>query len=144
MPDDSNTNVIPIHKVAPEVCETYFEQFVEAMDLDVDPVGMDDEDKTSFVNAKRVMIAAMMDGSLVINDDGEPVYTPKKGHTDPITFHEPTGASYMAMDSKKKGHDVGKVYATMADITRCPATRFAKMANRDVKVCQAIIALFLG
>lgn len=142
-----NENVVQLDarpRVGTEVCEAEFQKFVEAMDLDVDPKGMDEEDKESFVSCKRIMMRAMEDGSLVVNENGECVYTPKKGKTDPITFYEPTGASYMAMDSKKKGHDVSKTYATMADITHQDIIRFSKMANRDIKVCSAIVQLFLA
>jgi len=129
-------------KVAAEVAEAEFERFVEAMDLDVDPAGMDDDDKRSFESARRRLLKAMMAGQLVVNEQGEPVYSP--GFGDPITFHEPTGATYMAMDQKREGHNFGKTVATLAEMTRLPATRFSKMANRDFKVCSAILGLFLG
>jgi hypothetical protein len=68
----------------------------------------------------------------------------KQGDGDPITFYEPTGASLMAMDRKKKAEDIGKLYATMADMTKQPIKRFAGMKYRDLKVCIAITSLFLG
>ena len=131
-------------KVAREVCEQEFERFLTAMDLDVDRAGMDEDDRKSLASAQRIITRAMESGNLVINEAGEPVYTPQIGDTSAITFHEPMGATYMAMDTKKQGQNVGKLYASMADCTHQPAARFAKMANRDVKVCQAIVGLFLG
>lgn len=131
-------------KVATKLAEEEFGKFIEAMELDVDPDGMDDEDKASFVSAKRVILKCIESNHLVVNEDGEPVYTPRKGDKSPITFHEPTGASYMAMDQKKKNHDMTKLYSVLADMTEEPIQRFAKMKARDTKVCQAIIGLFLG
>lgn len=131
-------------KVAAEVAESEFVRFCESMELDVDLTAMDDEDKAGFRQAKRRMIDAMMRGKLVVDDDGQPVYTPSKGNVAPITFREPTGASLMAMDSKRAGHDVTKMYSTMADLTQESVQRFSKMLNRDLRVCLAITMLFLG
>ena len=63
---------------------------------------------------------------------------------DAITFHEPTGTSLIAMDRKKKSEDIGKLYATMGDITKTHASVFSKMKMPDLKVCMAITTLFLG
>lgn len=146
MSEDSN--VVPIETpqlIATKVCEDEFTRFVETMELDVDPKGMSDDDKDSYVNAHRVIITAMEKGHLVINENGEPVYTPSIGKVrEPITFHEPEGSAWIAMDGKKKDHDVGKVHATMADLTHMAPVRFAKMKGRDLKVCHAITGLFLA
>lgn len=128
--------------VAPEVAEAEFERFTEAMDLDVDPQGMDDEDKKGFIDCRRKVVNAIVEGRLVIDEKGQPVFTPSEGGS--ITFREPRGSALMAMDSKKKGHDFSKLYATMAETTEQPITRFSKMANRDLKVCTAVMTLFLA
>jgi hypothetical protein len=126
-------------KAAQEVADAEFNRFTEEMDLDVEVDLMDAEDLTAFLKQKRRFIAAIMDGSLVINDNGEAVYTPRKsGDIEPLTFHERTGASTMAMDGKKKGHDVAKTYAVMADLTKTHSSTFAKMKGIDIKVCEAI------
>ncbi len=130
--------------VAKEVAEKEFERFIEAMDLDVDPSGMDETDRQAFTNARARFVRAVSDGSLVVNDNGEPVYTPKVGERAPITFREPKGSSWMAMDAKKRDHSVTKMYAAMADCTGENVQRFSQMANRDTKVCESIIALFLA
>lgn len=133
------------YKVAPEVAEAEFERFVEAMDLDLDTAQMDDEDRKSLEQQKSRIVSAIQKGSLVVNDIGEPVYTPiRSENADAIHFREPTGASLMAMDRKKKNEDVGKMYAIMGDITGNHANRFAKMVLSDLKVCQAVTSLFLG
>ncbi len=131
--------------VAREVAEQDFNRFADSMDLDIDPVDMDAEDKKGFEQQKDRIISAIQSGSLVINDIGEPVFTPKRTKdADAITFYEPTGASLMAMDRKKKTEDVGKLYASMGEITRTHASTFSKMKMSDLKVCIAITTLFLG
>jgi len=130
-------------KIIKEMAEQEFDRFIEAMDIEADPLEMDDEDKEQFKKQKSLVVARIMAGNVIIDDVGQPVYT-VHGDGEPITFYEPTGASLMAMDRKKKAEDIGKLYATMADMTKQPIKRFAGMKYRDLKVCIAITSLFLG
>ena len=132
-------------KIAKEVAEQDFNRFIEANDLLVEHDGMEKEDRESFGEQKARIVRAIAKGHLVINEDGEPVYTPQRSEdSKPLTFHEPTGASLMAMDRKKKNEDVGKLYATMGDMTRTDAKTFSSMKMADLKVCMAVTVLFLG
>lgn len=131
-------------KLAPGVALLEFDRFVEEMDLDVDTADMDAEDLTAFNANKRRILRALENGSLIINDNGEAVYTPRKTeNVDPITFHERTGASLMAMDGKKKGHDVAKTYAVMAEMCKVHPSTFAKLKGPDIKLCEALFALLM-
>lgn len=131
--------------VAAEVAEAEFQRFVESMDLDVERSGMDADDRSNFDAHKRVFLRAVQRGALVVNEEGEPVYTPTAGDDrEPITFHEPRGGDLMSLDQKKAGHDVAKGYGLMAAITGNSAKRFSTMRSRDIKVCSAVLALFLG
>lgn len=127
-----------------ETAEAEFGRFLDCMDISSDTSTMDDESREGFLSQKRTIINAIQRGHLIINDDGEPVYTPRTVDCGPITFAEPSGAAYMAMDRKKKGEDIGKMFAMMADITKQPAKTFANMKQRDLKVCQALVVLFLA
>lgn len=129
-------------RMAPEVLDAEFMRFIAAMDIDIDPKGLDDDDKKSLEACKRVVIRALESGKLVVNEAGEPVFTPASGA--PITFAEPTGAVFMARDKKKEGHDVAKMFATMAELTHQQPGVFATMPGREVKVCLAITQLFLA
>ena len=130
--------------VATEVAELEFDRFVEEMDIDIDPKGMDDADKAALENNKRRIVRAIALGRLVVNEAGEPVYTPQKGDNTPITFHEPNGAARMAADEKKAGHNMKKGFAIIAAATKQPITRFVNMVERDLKVIEAIGAIFFG
>jgi hypothetical protein len=130
--------------VSKDLAEAEFARFCAKMGLDTDPEGMDADDLKGFNNSKRRVIAAMMTGSLIIEENGEPVFTPQIGDTSPITFSSPNGASLMAMDLVKKDHDTEKTFATLADITGQTKKRYAQMDNRDLKVCLAVMLLFLG
>lgn len=133
-------------KVAREVAEQEFENFVEAMDLDLDTADMDVEDLAGFNKQKRRIVRAIIRGDLVFTENGEAVYTPRHPrttHKDPITFHERTGASIMAMDGKKKGHDAAKMYSVLAEMCKVHPKTFAGMVGEDVKVCEALFALLM-
>jgi hypothetical protein len=132
-------------KLALEVAEAEFDRFVDCMDLDVDTSGMGEEDRESYGEQRDKIVSAIRGGSLVINDNGEPVFTPQRSKDqEPITFYEPTGASLMAMDRRKKSEDIAKMYAAMADMTKTTAKTFSGMKMGDLKVCLAITTLFLG
>ena len=134
------------NKIALDVAENEFNRFTEAMDLDVNTEGMSADEKRDFTIQRDRILRVIQSGALVINDNGEPVYTPQRsgGEVNPITFHEPTGASYLAMDRKKIGEDMAKLFSTMADVTGTSSGLFGKMKNSDLKVCMAIITLFLA
>ena len=128
-----------------EQAENEFDSFVEKMDLDLNTDHMDAEDFTQFQKQKRRIVQAIENGHLIINDDGEPIYTPHRteGYTDAIHFYEPTGAVIMMMDKKKAGQDVAKMHAIIGAMTKQNAVVFSKLTGSDYKICTAIAALFL-
>lgn len=134
------------NKVSLEAAEAEFERFATEMDLDLDTADMDAEDLTAFSKMKKRLIRAIMRGSLVITEDGEAQFTPqrpKSRYQETITFHERTGASVMAMDMKKKGHDVAKTYAAMADMCKVTPKVFAGLVGEDIKICEALFAFLM-
>ncbi len=133
-------------KIDISMARVEFDRFVEAMDIDVDESIMDSEDLTSFNKAKNALIRAVMKGSLVFNEKGEAEYTPchpDSKHSKTLTFHERSGASLMAMDGKKKGHDMAKAFAVMAETCRVHQSAFAGLVGADDKVCRTIFTLLM-
>jgi hypothetical protein len=130
--------------IAPSVAESEFARFAESMDLDLDTARMDAKELDEFKGLKRVVVRAMELGRLVIDEKGQPVYSPQLGETKPITFYEPDGAVLMSADKKKAGESVAKLYTAMGAMTKTSAERFASMKARDLKVCQALYLLFLA
>lgn len=134
------------NKIDIQTAKVEFDRFAEDMDLDLDESMMDAEDLTAFNKQKNKILQAIQRGHLIINENGEAEYTPyRKGskHEKAIIFHERTGASLMAMDGKKKGHEVSKTYAVMADMCRVHQNVFAGLSGPDIKVCEAIFALLM-
>lgn len=132
--------------IAYEVAEQDLEKFAEAMDLDIDESKMSDEDLKPWKPLKEAFINAVMNKSLVVNDSGEPEFTQRRapGETNAIVFHEPTGATLQAMDTKKDGQQIGKTFAALAAMTGTTAATFSKMKNKDLQVCLTIFNIFLG
>lgn len=134
-------------KISFELAEHEFEKFAEAMDLDVDPVGMSDEDKVGLLEAKRVFVKAVQSGALIVDDEGQPVFTPQRPGSkvkDPITFYEPTGATLMEIDKAKSGADVSKTFKVLGNLTKTSTARFSGLMYSDLKVCTALMGLFMG
>ncbi len=132
-------------ELSKEAAETELNRFVKAMDLDVDPSTMDEKEKQGFDECKRRVLAALCSGSLVVDEKGQPIYTPiADANKTPLTFYEPDGACWMAIDQAKAGHDMTKNMLFLVAMTKTEKSRFAKMPNRDLKVCLAIASLAMG
>jgi hypothetical protein len=129
---------------ATSVAEDEFARFASEMDLDLSVERMDAKELDEFKSLKRVVIRALELGRLIIDESGQPVYTPQVGDKKPITFFEPDGAVLMSADKKKAGENVAKTYTAMGAMTKTSADRFANMKGRDLKVCQALYLLFLA
>lgn len=140
------------NKVAKEVAEIEFAKLVDTMDLEVDPAHMDAEDRGEFDRHKATIVGAYRRLSLVNNEEGLAVFTPKFSESLPFmpanatsfTFRRPTGATLMAMDGKKVGADVTKLYASMAQMTGQHVKIFAAMDMVDLRICTALTTLFLA
>ena len=143
---NDNPEVKTETKVATEAAEAEFDRFIDCMDLDIDAARMDTEDLTAFEKQKSKIVREIARGNLVINDNGEAVFTPsnkKSKYKEAITFHERTGASLMATDGKKKNQDAAKTYAMLADMCKVSPKVFAGLVGTDVKVCEALFALLM-
>lgn len=131
--------------VAREVAEAQFDKFCDDMDIDRNVDKMKEKDAEGFLEQKEIIVEAMIEGRLMLNEDSEPVYTPKRTTVaNPLTFREPSGADLMAMDRKKAGEDVGKMFALMDSITKSVPGTCSKLKGPDRKVAQAITVLFLA
>lgn len=134
------------YPVDQETAEAEFERFVELNEIDADESAMDAEDLPFYRKQRRRMVGAIMDGSLTIDEDGCPEYTPQHRDTrnkNPVKFRPRSGASLMASDLKKQSHQVAKTYAIMGDMTQQDPKRFAGMAGRDIKICETIFGFLM-
>lgn len=128
--------------IAKEVAESEFDRMCAARRLDVDAADMAADDLESFNDLKKQIVRAMMRGDLVVNEAGDPVYTPPVSGAKALTFNRPTGATFMATDSKK-----GNLTATAAaitEMTRSTPGDIAKLEAPDFQLCCKLANLFLS
>jgi hypothetical protein len=130
-------------RVAPEVALAEFERMCAARRVDIDESKMSVADKKQFADRRKKAVDAIVAGTLVIADDGTPTFTPEnppKGVT-AITFHEATGADFMAAD-KFEG-DISKTVAVAHSMTRLMGGEISRLRMRDFNLCLALANLFL-
>lgn len=130
--------------IAVEVAEAEFDRWCAAMRLRFHVDKMDAEDRKSFDAQRQVLLDAICDGNLVVNNDGRFAFTPVGEPGGTITFYKPKGAHFMEADNHKRSQEIKRGYAVMAAMTHENIRRFADMESDDLKVCMAIMALFLG
>jgi hypothetical protein len=126
-----------------------FDQWADAMRLDLDQEGRDENDRSDFQLFRHRMVKALMGGHGTIDKEDEktvfildPLTEDYNG--DPIVFRKPKGSAFLVMDRKKKTADIGKMYASMGDMTGLPAATFSKLDTDDVQVCIAVWSFLLG
>lgn len=133
--------------VAQEVAEREFARFLDAMDLTekVSTKTLDADDRKAFDANKVVVLLAMRRGALVIDEQGQPIFTPVKGvDQKPIVFKEPTGATIKALDQAKKDNGGERTIILLGAITGEVQARFVKMVRRDLAVCESLALLFFA
>jgi hypothetical protein len=135
----------PRTKLGKDVAESDLLRFMASMRLVISMDGMDAEDRTQLELSKRRIINAIVDGRLVIDQDGVPIYTPRDSEDkSQIRFPRPKGADFMQADLIKKNHDITKSFAIMAASTHESVARYAAMESTDLFVCQSIVGLYMG
>jgi hypothetical protein len=131
-------------KIAREVAEAEFLRLCEAHRVDYDPTEMTDAELAEWNDdLKAPIVRDIMAGTLIVGEDGNPTYTPP-GASKSITFHAPTGATLMALETYAGGKNIANLVAAMADMTHTDRGEFGRMAARDVQSCARVAKLFLA
>lgn len=130
-------------KIAREVAETEFARMCEAHRIDHDTSELAADELAEWTALRESIVRDLARGDLIVGDDGNPTYTlPKGGKA--FTFHAPTGATLMALETHGSGKNIANMIAAMADMTHTDRGEFGKMAARDVQACSRIAKLFLA
>jgi hypothetical protein len=132
--------------VAKEVAESEFDRMCTARRLDIDESTMDDEDKAKFAELKKPIIRAIMGGHVIVSEAGDPTFTPPVAGGKPLTFHRPTGATFMAMDSKdgKYKGQLTAMASAITEMTRTTPGDVSKLEAPDFQLCCSLANLFLA
>ena len=132
-------------KVAREVAEADFERFCEMLDAysSADDL-LNEEDVKSFEDNKGKFVRAVMNGSLVVEEDGTPVYMPRMGDwSTPLRFTEPdAGMISVSVDLGKEREKMRKQIALIAAMTKRTPQEIGRLKQRDFKICNMIVGGF--
>ncbi len=130
-----------MNKIDKEVAKNEFERWAEAWRIEVDPAELNEEDADSLQEQTSKITKAIERGYLVVSEDGAQLkLDTNKGE---VTFSEPTGAAYLAMD-QHKNKNMASSFGFMGAMTGTPAKFWSSVRGADLKIAQAITALFLG
>lgn len=135
----------PTPKVAREVAEAEFARMCDAYRIEHDVAEIPKDELDEWNALRDAIVRDMMRGELVVGPDGNPTFTaPEPGGAVAITFHPPTGATLMALETYPGAKQIANMLAAMADMTRTDRGEFGKMRARDVQVCSRLAKLFLA
>lgn len=136
-----------------ETAQVEFDRWADSWDIDTDTDEMTEDDAMAFGVAAGSLVRAIRRGILTIDEDGTPTYTPRyantegsgaSGDAEALEFKVPKGDAALAFDRHKDSQNVHKLNSYMARMIGKEAKFFARMDERDSKVCRAIALLFLG
>ena len=127
------------YKVNKETAELEFERFAVLNKIDTELEGDTEDDKKEYTSNKSKLVKAIMKGSLEVDDKGVLKYSPEWGENPAgLIFNRPTGATIRAFNTSNQD-----LNAALADVTKQPVSIFSRMDYADLKICYAVINLFL-
>lgn len=131
-------------KIAKEVAEAEFDRMCVAFRIDCSTDELDEKELAEWTEVRGKIVQDLRTGALVVGEDGKPTYTPPVAGADSLTFHPPTGATLMALETYAGEKGISNLVAAMADMTRRDRGLFGKMARPDFQVCSRLAGLFLA
>lgn len=145
---------LPKKKVVEAVCEEVaideFMRMAERWNIntslvedDIDLADIDDDDRTQ-VKAIWLVIDEIRSGVVSIDsDDLTPIVKAKtEDEEDVVIKFKKPGGELKAMDQRKKGQDVSKLWAVIAQWGRITPVTYHKLQPFYKNVCQALFYLF--
>lgn len=128
-------------KIEKEVAQNEFERWASAWRIEIDESELNEEDAQSLNEQRSKIVKAIERGYLTVSEDGtELVLNTNKGD---VTFKEPTGAAYLAMD-QHKNKNMASSFGFMGAMTGTPAKYWSSVRGADLKIAQAVTAIFLA
>ncbi|HKY40787.1 MAG TPA: hypothetical protein VJN18_32855 [Polyangiaceae bacterium] len=130
------------NKIAKEVAEKEFEKLCVSRRIETDITTFNEREKAIFNARKADMLRLMMAGTLVLNEQGDPVYTPSLKDAKPLTFHRVTGAVLMEADNITGSVERLLVLATA--LTKSVPGELAKLEAPEFRAIDDITAFLVG
>jgi hypothetical protein len=131
-------------KVAREVAEAEFVRLCELNRIQHDVSELPPDEQQEFESDMRApIVRSIMEGLIVVGDDGRPTFTPAGGGKS-YTFHAPTGATLMATETHPGGKHIANMVAAMTEMTHSDKGEFSRMPAKDVQAAARLARLFLA
>jgi hypothetical protein len=131
-------------EVTREVAEADFDRFARFARLKMDRK-RNLIDKNDIEQDRDYLVEEIMDGRIVIDDEGHPAVICECEETPRVSFDfRPKGIVMKAMDMHKKDHDMAKVHAMIAEATRVPAAKLFALDAVDLRNVQVLFNMFLA
>lgn len=129
------------YPVARDVAEQEFARMCESRRIDLDDSEWTDQEKEKFEEVRNDIVTLIRRGLLTVAEDGTPTYAADGGKT--FTFHIPTGATFMAMESHAPTKQVSNTVAAVTEMTRSAAGELSKLSVWDFRAVMRIGSFFL-
>lgn len=134
---------MPKEKVALDVAHADYKRLCEARRLVTEPdPSWPEAEVTTYNYVRDVICQAICQGSLTINDQGDPVLKPDgagPGVPETITLKKATGTTLLNMDGKS---GTARQFAAFADMAGIGASHFGQLQMWDVELLTKLYHLF--
>lgn len=130
-------------KIAKDVAEVEFIRMCDAFRIDHDTSELTEDERAEWDDLRESVLRDLRAGTLIVGEDGKPTYTPP-GAPKGVTFHPPTGATIIALETYAGSKNIANLVAAMADMTRTDRGEFGKMSAPDFHACTRVARLFLA
>jgi hypothetical protein len=130
-------------KIDRETAEAEFLRWCDTCRIDTDFDETTDEGSTRCTMRLR-LVKAIQNGAFAVDESGVGFMSADvKGEKVEVRFKNQYGGILAVMDRKKEGQNQAKLNASLAALTGLPDATFAAMHSTDLKICHAVILLFL-
>jgi hypothetical protein len=130
--------------ISQEVASQEFERWAETWDIDTAEGFMAEDEREVFKGMRSRLERKIRAGALVIDDEGNPHFTPQFSDVPAMTFKIPTGADRLGWDKYKERESIHRIFSSLGSMTGQASAVFSRMDGRDLKVAEAIALLYLG
>jgi hypothetical protein len=129
-------------KIARDVAEAEFDRMCALRRVNIDPDDMTADEYESLLEVKNKLVRVIERGDLVITESGDPVFTPPVPGAKPLTFHRPTGATFMCLDGDDGNQT--RLIRVITEMTRTAKGEISRLEAPDYVVCSKIANLFMA
>lgn len=127
-----------------EWAEHEFQRMLKARRIRIRESEMNSKTLEDYQNARSIILEAILEGTLVVDEDGKTCTYTEQDNNRQITFYKCTGEVLAAMDRTKSDNQMAQTFLAIATLTKQPPTVLQKLDMVDLDVILALFTLFLN